>query len=514
MTELSPEYDYCIVGAGPTGLTLAFLFATIGKRCIIIDKNQSIGGCHRVTRVNGLFTEHGPRIYSNSFRNVRALFRKMKLSFKSMFVKYKFDMATIGDYSVEHFDLFELYDLAWEFGKFTINDSSGQDISVAEFADQKKFTLKTKEYLDRLCRLTDGGSSANYSLNKLLQLANQQFLNDIYQPSQPNDIKMFKEWGEVLQKLKVDFLLDTQVVSINGQNSSKVDSISVAPNSYNSYNLSKFQSSRQISAKKFVLCIPPKPLGKLLEQNSLFKHSFGDMTIVQPWIEKNTYQNYIPITFHWHEKDLPPDFKLASVWGFPKSDWGVAFIELTQYMDFKDERSKLVLSTCITKPDAVSKFNHKNPHQCDESELKEEVFRQLKISFPNLPKPSFVILHPTVRRENNEWVEDDTAFIASPNSFFLPFQSNETQNLFQVGTQNGNSMYAFTSMESAVSNAIAFANKIEHETRSLLTPTKPFYVVDYLRFIVLVLLLCALYKFLKLKIFNLDKRFRSLVKQE
>jgi hypothetical protein len=406
-------------------------------------------------------------------------------------------MATIGDYGIENFDFFEMYDLAWEFSKLIINDSYGQDISVLEFANKQKFTPKTKEYLDRLCRLTDGATSANYSLNKLLQLGNQQFLNEIYQPSQPNDVKMFKEWQEVLQKLKVDILLDTEVVSIDGKNQNRVDSITI---------LTKNTKPKQMYSTNFVLCIPPKQIEKLLFPNPLFQNAFGDMTILQSWITKNTYQNYIPITFHWHKNDLPDNFQLPLVWGFPKSDWGIAFIELTQYMNFQDDRSKLVISTCITKPEIVSSNIHKTPHACTETELKEEVFHQLKISFPKLPNPSFAIIHPSVHRINNEWIEDDTAFIAAPNSFFLSSQSYQTENLFQVGTQNGNSVYAFTTMESAVVNAISFANKVEKQTRTVLTITKSFYVVDYLRFMLLIVLFFGLYKLLKMRILILDKK--------
>lgn len=69
------EYDYCIIGAGPTGLTVSYLLSKIGKKCILIDKNKDIGGCHRVDRVNGLFTEHGPRIYSSSYINTKNILK-------------------------------------------------------------------------------------------------------------------------------------------------------------------------------------------------------------------------------------------------------------------------------------------------------------------------------------------------------------------------------------------------------------------------------------------------------
>jgi UDP-galactopyranose mutase len=89
-------YDYCIIGAGPTGLTLAFLFSKIGKKCLIVDENKDIGGCHRVTRINGLFTEHGPRIYSNSYINTKELLKKMDINFEKLFKPYNFTISNIG----------------------------------------------------------------------------------------------------------------------------------------------------------------------------------------------------------------------------------------------------------------------------------------------------------------------------------------------------------------------------------------------------------------------------------
>ena len=127
-------------------------------------------------------------------------------------------------------------------------------------------------------------------------------------------------------------------------------------------------------------------------------------------------------------------------------------------MNFNDDRSKLVISTCVTKPDSVSSFINKTANQCNEKELKEEMFRQLKISFPNLPIPSFVIVNPNVHKINNKWIEPDTAFIETYNNKPLSSFSKMTKNLYQVGTQNGNSKYSFTTMESAITNSIVFSN--------------------------------------------------------
>jgi hypothetical protein len=80
--------------------------------------------------------------------------------------------------------------------------------------------------------LTDGASSEKYSLNKFFQLINQQFLHTIYQPKVPNDNGMFKSWKQKLIKNNVEILLDTSVITLNG-NIDKVDSIKVSNNKNN-----------------------------------------------------------------------------------------------------------------------------------------------------------------------------------------------------------------------------------------------------------------------------------------
>ena len=477
-------YDYCIIGSGPSGLTLAYLFSSIGKKCIIIDDNQDVGGCHRVKRIDKLFSEHGPRIYSSSFKNVINLLKTINIDFYKLFTPYKFTISNIGNYSLKNFTFNELKSFALHYLYMIFKQSHGVNTSMKHFMETNLFTKNTKDYIDRLCLLSDGASSEKYSLNKFFQLVNQQFLHIIYQPKNPNDIGLFKLWKEQLINNNVEFLLNTSVLELNG-NINKVDSIKVYNKTYNKF--------LNISAENYMLCIPPKPLLKLLLSNNIYSNSFGDIQSFTEWVYKSSYTNYIPIAFHWDKK-----IDLKDVWGFPKTEWGIIFIVLSNYMNFNDPRSKLVISTCVSKPDSISSYINKTANQCDEFELKKEVFRQLRISFPELLEPSYIIINPNVTKINNKWIEPDTAFIQTYDNKPLSAFSNVTKNLYQIGTQNGNSKYSFTTMESAVVNSIVFSNKIEPETLKIIKKTDSIELNDIIRCFILFFIIVILIKIVKI----------------
>jgi hypothetical protein len=123
-----------------------------------------------------------------------------------------------------------------------------------------------------------------------------------------------------------------------------------------------------------------------------------------------------------------------------------------------------------------------------------------------LPEPTYSIISPNVKYINNKWVDDDTAFISSvtlkekghSKSQYLKFNSDNVTNIFQVGTQNGNSKYRFTSIESAISNAINFSNYIENDTKKIIKSTYSFDLIFIIKIMFFVFLLLLL-KYIKKK---------------
>jgi hypothetical protein len=137
------------------------------------------------------------------------------------------------------------------------------------------------------------------------------------------------------------------------------------------------------------------------------------------------------------------------------------------------EDSKTVISTCITYPDTKSNFTNKTANESSLLDIKTEVIRQLRIVIPNLPLPTRMILSPQVYRDekNKKWVNIDTAYVLTNENAHIPFESKIYKNLYNCGTHNGKSMYYYTTMESAVSNALSLANILEPKINKPLLET-------------------------------------------
>ena len=475
-------FDYIIVGGGPCGLTCALYLSKQGKRCCIIDKNENLGGIHRVTRVNQLFTEHGPRIYSSAYVNFKTILSQLGTNFENLFVKYRFNISNVGGESSSHINLDEKMLIAWEYVKLTfgLNYKYLENTSVETFMKSKKFSPRAMDYIDRICRLTDGAGADRYSMLEFLQLINQNTFYHLYQPKNPNDKKLFFLWEQKLIQQGVQIFKNTEVLEYKSEYKNN-----------DMHHLVSCSNNMQIKGEKVIFCIPPKPFVNLLEKNRSLLQSWSTYNKIdmREWALFNSYFNYIPITFHWRNKQTLP-----TVWGFPKEDWGVAFIVLSDYMipniDNPDFKNGMVISTCITRPDAVSRVTGKTAQQSNENDVKAEVFRQLRVSFPQIAPYDIALLHPKVKRCNNMWQEDDTAYIKTYKHEFVKYKVPELPGFYFVGTQNGNSFYNFTSLESAVTNALFY---LRDEEKIRVSIERPFELVMFLRILLIIAVILLLY---------------------
>lgn len=476
--ENKENFDYIIVGAGPAGLAFAHCCSKIGKKVLIIERESSIGGCHRVRRVNGLFTEHGPRIYSSTYKSMIMLLNDMSFEFEDLFTTYNFKMGDISGQTIFNTLKFsELFLFGIEFIKLLFNNKHGINQTVFEFMTSNSFADKSKDIVDRICRLTDGTSSHYYTLNKFLQLVNQQIMYTIYQPKYPNDTGIFTIWKNYLTKHGVEFSMDTELTRLETENG-------LVTKLYLKKKESRDEVILNTNKKLVILAIPPKNMMNLLK-NEL-------PTNLEKWSIDTAYLDYITITFHWNR-----ELSLPKVYGFTKTDWGIVFIVLSDYMKFNNQESKTVISVGITRKDYVSNRINKIVDDCSETELIDETLFQLRQSFPELENPSYSLLSPGNIRSTvsgkQKWTCIDTAFITAANHSYLAPKLGP--NLYTVGTHNGNHYYKFTSMESAITNGIVLANILEKDTKKYFKPKRAMTIRDIFSFIVILLIVYFLLKY-------------------
>jgi protoporphyrinogen oxidase len=436
------NYDYVIIGAGPTGLTLAYLLSKYNKKVILIDK-EYLGGCHGVERVDGLFSEHGPRIYLDNFHMFQRLLKEMGGNFNKMFKEYKFHYIAFSSVIFSELNFREIFITFMAFLKL---NEKYKKISLLDFVKQNKFSEKAITFFDNYCRLVDGGGIENFTLHSFLQIINQNAMYKIYQPVKPNDVGFLKLWEDQLRKNNVTIMDETDIIDFKVENN-KIINVKLNNKSTN---------QQIISGDNFILAMPPYNINKLISKYEPLKYSFGKN--FSEWSEKTNYITYIPIAFHWNKK-----LKIKRKWGFPQKDWGIIHIILSDYMDFNDSRSQTVISAAITKHEKSPTLN-KTPNEILNKELLiKEVFRQLQ-TIIDIPQYDRAIMSQNYY-ENNKWVSSNTAFMTTKYGY-INSKSPIITNLYNCGVQNGKSNYVFTSIESAIQNGVSLVHNFIPDSKN------------------------------------------------
>jgi len=525
-----------IVGAGPTGLTLAHYLSTLTNAQItVIEREATIGGIHRVRRIapDNVFTEHGPRIYTSAYLNFRRLLQDdLKLDFFQLFTPYNNSITQIGGVSLGHLSTREIMLLAAQYFWMLISSAYSKRTTVLAFAQQNNFSPQAIDYLDRICRLSDGAGANRYTLFELLQTPNQHAFYSIYQPAYPNDHVLFPTWQRYLENNGVKFLLNTEVIRlVPNIEGNKITSVALTNNT-------------KLAADLVLLAIPPTHVSELVNRSALsnfsifsknkpqypsipnrsrsldyqteLDHKISESETPVPnnsnvetiqewneWVTESQYLMYFPITYHYYDdirshpklSQSPEEIdKILKGWGFSETDWGVVWIILSDYWkvvlsDFgKDSQPYFhgrfrtldrttgpyltVITVAVTRPYTPSKVTGKTADESSPEEILTETFRQLQQGLNlGLPKPDLQLISPGIQRTrpgqitynpdhpNANYYTLDQSFMLTP-AGYRPAESSEFDNLFSVGTHNGYSPYYFTTLESAMANALKMVHKL------------------------------------------------------
>jgi hypothetical protein len=487
------DYDYVIVGGGPTGLTLALYLSKYHQKVAVVERESSLGGCHSVKRVNGLFTEHGPRVYLENYLTFqRMLQQELHTSFEELFTPYQYGNGDVMWTLLQRLSFREIVSLATAF--LSLNDSD-KERTLEDFVRQQAFSSEAQDILDRIGRLTDGGGIGQYTLFSFLQIINQNLLYPgIYEPRKPNDVGLFALWQTELQKRGVAVYLDTEVTEIHvnsrkgivGEDRGWGHHLAQPPDTVEWIGLkgaSPLEASRRLSGKRFIFAMPPAQIVPIFQKNHLKTGFHEDF---DQWAMDTNYIPYIPVVFHWNHR-----FPIKKAWGYPQTSWGVGYIVMSDYTDFHDPRSKTVISSLVSMVNRPSEYLGKTANQISNpAVIIQEVFRQLKsVLGEDLPPYDEAILSQNTY-DGEKWVPLHTAFMTTTHGH-LPFESRVFDNVFNCGVQNGKSDYVFTSMESSVVNAIELVYLLVPESKKEIEIRRPV-TFRWMLFILLLLFFLSL----------------------
>jgi hypothetical protein len=479
------HYDLVIVGAGPAGLALAHASSSLYRRILIIDNETEIGGCHRVKRnVDGLFTEHGPRIYLSIYYNFFNLMSEMGLNVEDVFVNYKYSFDDVAKEKIlPHYSFYEMFMFSLAYLMYVINDDYGKDISLYEYLRGHGFSLKVIDMFDRLCRFTDGGNVYTYSLNKILKATDSSPMLKIYQPKAPLDVVLFSTWKKFLSNRGVDFMLGFRITDYDFQNNN-VETITLS-------------NTEKIRCSKLVFAVPPVSLMNIIKYEDGLRNAFGNFNDFERWVDNTKYIDYISITYHFKGKLGLPIINGLTF----DTDWGIVLINLSDYMDSVDGEAEdgysTVLSTAISICDKNSKATYKKANECSADELIKEVHRQIKESiFHDLSSDYKALVNPNNYYDTykNKWACRDNAYFNTYNEKYIPFYSS-INNVYNLGTHNGKSYMSYTTIESAVSNAMYLAGELYPEVSSKYTVYRGITLKNVLMFVILILFVVLYYYF-------------------
>ena len=456
---------YIVVGGGPSGIFTSLLLALCGHQVSLFEKRNVLGGCHRVDRINGFFSEHGPRIYLTNYSYFSQLLAICGINFDESFIDYKFNFIVGIEGALKAMTPWEILQYVLKFILFVFFPNQFENLSVNDVFNG--FSDEAMDYINKICTLTDGARSDTYTAHSFFSLFDQNSFYKIVEPKMANDKWM---WPVVTQKLSQ---LGVQVIH------EKVHQIV-----YDSESIVGVRSRSGFHASDSVIVsLPPWHAAPLFTNSgTTIANAFMSRHLWPEYVLSNTYIPYISFTAHFDES-----IQLPNVWGNGFGEWGVAWIVMSDY--FEDGESPTLISALIVDLDTKSERTGLTANETlDPDMLMKEAYYQMNRVINIKDKRPNLILNSAVSYVNGRWTSDDLPYMKTSKSVMVP-SHGKIPGLFWVGPHNGNNKYAFTSMESVCENVVAFCASLHPETKCFIKST-PLLTVSFVVKLLSIIMLC------------------------
>lgn len=456
------KYDFAIYGGGPTGIFLAYFLGLNNKSVVLIEQDNSLGGCWNSKWINGqYFSEHSPRVLL--FEPGTTLFNVLehhKFNTKKELVN-TYGTVFETNMKLAHYFLTNLSfrDFVFLGKSYLVNDY--YDMTVTQWCKKNKISLSGKKALSLLSVLL-----AN-SPDKLL-------ISELFKSSTIANFKQFKnpkKWIKIMEdeliKQNVTIMKNYQVIQLKEENNKIQKGIL-----QQTTNMDNF---KEVNAQNHILTLPPVAFYNLL-QNSPYKikNNWMNAEKLKKWMFESYYAS---IGFQLHFKN-EIEFKKEWCWTC-KNDYQLIVLPTSQYIDefSKDPEIKTVWSCTVVDTDNLIVKRNKTVNELDLDTILKDCLEILNVD------PDKVTFYPGLHKQFGKYISKDTAFSLGKYGTIKP--KGTISNLYTVGPHNDEGI---TVINKAVRSAYNFCKthgfKIPKHAEPINTNTEfklaIFFVILYL----------------------------------
>lgn len=419
-----------IFGAGPTGLTLAWIYSSRGYEVTVYERWKAAGGSWAAKWTeDGDFTHHSPQILSTAYVNTFAIWKEMGIDRSKFLTPYKSSWRDALNLGVIDLGLMGTAYLQYATGTLantTVEDYFSSTI-ISEEARQSLYTL---------CYLVDGVPPSKMTMDELFGVFDQTFFYSTMEMKEASDADNgFAELAQKrLEKEGVKFVFNASLSNIRYAN----DRIT-ATGKMTYDNTQRFFVS-PTEEDHLILTIDPSSLIDVLSHSDeSVRNNWGiDLT---RWLKDGIYYS-LSIQFHFDEPWLPElsdETKRGA-----STPWGIICIQVPSSV------APSTLSSTI--------LNLWHVRRLQPEQVKWEAWRQIRDANPNLPEPSHITFgEGSTYDQYGDWNFDMSAAVRTTQGS-LP-ATGKIPNLHIVGPVNDRRFKA-TTMEAAVESAILFTGGI------------------------------------------------------
>jgi hypothetical protein len=443
------EYDYIVVGGGPTGITLATMLANTKYNTLLLESEPSLGGNWKIDWDNDTYlTEHSPKV----------LFTTNRLFFQLL--------DRIGYHS------YTLNPVYGRFGNWKVVKKMWSELSFRDMAQMVRLLTKVQydpnqtleDWSKRTAKLSLSGDRflrtmaivmAN-TYDKVCVGAFVHFVTvdpgiffNLVQLERPNEwIRCATDYlHEHVENVTIRS--NTHVVSVHPANTN------AQYEGQGSQGMVIDSQGRTYHGAKIVLATPLRAAYEIVRRSPhrLQTNWFGSIDKFKHFVDRSTYTGF---GFQLHfdvSVPVPPDWCWSCF-----HDWTIIVVpkDRLHATISKDPKVKSVWSCVVVDLDTKSKRIGKTANECDTiEEVVDECMHQLQErSNDNLPKPYHVTVHKNiVRTDQRRWDSIHSSYANVMGS--VPYRGTNTDNVFLVGPHNIGSL---TIIEHAIRSAVRFGN--------------------------------------------------------